>query len=109
MEYISIIYPMLESHQFCEGKTEKGKGNQSAGAREGPQAAILSQVIRAGVIRQTMEGKGIRVREGKGTDQGKDPRARVCRVCSSNSKDVMSEDEKGRGKGGWPMQGLRGH
>lgn len=93
---------MLESHQFCEGKTEKGKGNESAGAREEPQAAILSQAIRA-------LGKQWKVRESVSGEKGMTSartqgRAGVCLLCSANSKDVMSEEEKERGKGGWPTQ-----
>lgn len=78
---------MLESHQFCEGKTEKGKGNESAGAREEPQAAILSQAIRA-------LGKQWKVKESVSGEKGMTSartqgRAGVCLLCSANSKDVM--------------------
>lgn len=89
------------------GKQRRGRA-VNAGPREGPQAAVLSKVRRAGVIRQTMEGKGVGI-WGKGNDQCKDPRAGVCLVCSRNSKGAMSKDERRRGMGGWPMWGLGGH
>ena len=85
---------MLGSNHFCEGKTEKGKGNQSAGTR--------SQVIRAGVSRQTMEGK---VSGEKGMTS-KDPRAGVCPICSANSKDFMSEEERGEVRDAGPCRAL---